>query len=90
MPYQEFNQFCQNVWKHDYGYIIINKTRPVDEGKYIANFQHAYIPEKYVTGEGLVNKMMKNLPMSEMHLSLPSNISPEQVDNGSFKNTKNY
>jgi hypothetical protein len=34
--------------------------------------------------------MLKNIPMAEMHLSLPSNIKSEQVSNGTFNNTGKY
>jgi transposase InsO family protein len=90
MPYQEFNQFCQNVWQQDHGYIIINRTHSPLEGRYMANFEHVYLPENYVSGRGLVNTMLKKLPMSEMHLSLPSNVSSEQVSDGSFNTTGKY
>lgn len=42
------------------------------------------------TGKGLINKILKNLPLPEMHLSLPSNISCEKVPNGSFNTTGKY
>jgi ABC-type lipoprotein export system ATPase subunit len=77
MPYQEFNQFCRNVWQQDHSYIIINRTQLPGEGRYIAKFEHAYIPQKYITGQRLNNTMLKKLPMPEMHLSLPSNVSSE-------------
>ena len=34
--------------------------------------------------------MLKKLPISEMHLSLPSNVPSEQVDNRSFNNSGKY
>ena len=97
MTYKEFNDFCQNIWQKDHGYIIINRNKPVEEGKYIANFQQVYIPQKYleafprlITGKGLVNKLLRKLPLPEMHLSLPADVSSEKVENGSFQNTGRY
>ena len=97
MTYKEFNDLCQNIWQKDHGYIIINRNKSVEEGKYIANFQQVYIPQKYledfprsITGKGLVNKLLQKLPLPEMHLSLPSDVPSEQVENGSFQNTGRY
>lgn len=41
-------------------------------------------------GSGIINSALKNLPLPEMHLSLPSDVSSETVANGSFKNTGKY
>jgi hypothetical protein len=90
MPYDEFNEFCQDVWQYDHCYIIINTTRPVNQGLYIANFQQAYIPIKYITGKGLINTLLNKAPLPELHLKLPSNISSEKVNNGTFNNTGKY
>ena len=105
MTYKEFNDFCQNIWQKDHGYIIINRNKSVEEGKYIANFEQAFIPQQHletfptptisqgsiaITGKGLVNKLLRKLPLPEMHLSLPSNMPSEQVENGSFQNTGKY
>merc|ERR1712055_592872 len=32
MSYQEFNEFCQEVWQQPHGYIIINKALSPNEG----------------------------------------------------------
>lgn len=42
------------------------------------------------TGKGLINKMLKNLPLPEMHLKLPSDVSCEKVPGGSFNTTGKY
>ena len=42
------------------------------------------------TGSGLINKILKHVPIPEMHLSLPHDISSENVENGSFNNTGKY
>ena len=45
---------------------------------------------KQKTGSGLVNTVLRKLPLPEMHLSLPTDITSESVSNGSFKNTGKY
>ena len=41
-------------------------------------------------GSGLFNTVLKNAPFPEMHLSLPSDVPGEFVENGSFNNTSKY
>ena len=90
MSFNEFSRMCQDAWRYDHSYITINKAVSPEEGKYMVNFKKAYIPERCLTGGGIMNSMLKKLPMPEMHLSLPSNVRSEQVDNGSFNNTSKY
>ena len=44
--------------------------------------------QAYITGAGIVNKMLRKLPMPEMHLPVAAN--SEYVENGSFNNTGKY
>ena len=48
MDWKEFEKFCNDTWKNKHGYITINKKLDPDEGKYQANFNKIYIPEKYI------------------------------------------
>ena len=45
---------------------------------------------KTKTGSGLLNSMLKKLPLPEMHLNLPINVPSENIENGSFRNTGKY
>jgi transposase InsO family protein len=87
MSYEEFRKLCDTAWQAEHGNLIINRARTADEGKYIVNLQQAYIP---TTGRGLVNSLLQKLPMKEMHLTLPKDISSEQVASGSFNDTGKY
>ena len=87
MPYDEFKQLCANIWNSDHGFLVINRSKSVTEGKYIKNLQEAYIP---VSGEGVFNTLLKKLPMPEMHLKLPKDVPSEYVENGSFNHTGKY
>ena len=53
--------------------------------KYISNLKDSL---KNKTGKGIVNKALHFLP--EMHISLPKDVSSENVLNGSFNNTGKY
>lgn len=47
MEWEEFREFCNKAWKENYGYICINKRLPAAVGKYQANFNQVYIPQKF-------------------------------------------
>ena len=68
MSFREFNDLCRDVWNDKFSFIMINRTVPSCEGRYIANFNKAYIT---VSGSGVVNEMLKKVPIPEMHLSFP-------------------
>ena len=51
-------------------------------------FLKRHLKEK--TGRGVINKALKHLPIPELHLSLPRNISSESIQNGSFNNSGKY
>jgi transposase InsO family protein len=87
MSYEEFKKLCDTAWQTEHGNLIINRARSADEGKYIVNFQQAYIP---ITGRGLVNSLLRKLPMKEMHMTLPRGMSSEQLASGSFNDTGKY
>lgn len=55
--------------------------------KYIKELRHFL---KMKTGSGLLNSMLKKLPLPEMHLNLPNNVPSENIENGSFNNTGKY
>lgn len=42
------------------------------------------------TGQGLLNKILRKVPLPEMHLSLPSGVDSEKVPSGSFNETRKY
>ena len=58
--------------------------------KYINDFKEFVQKKNNITGAGLVNKILKNVPLPEMHLKLPSDVLSENIENGSFKNTGKY
>ena len=64
----EFRQLCSKAWQNDYGYLIINRPFRPEHGRYIVNMEQAYI-----TGAVIVNKMLRKLPMPEMHLPVAAN-----------------
>src|ERR1044072_3446274 len=45
---------------------------------------------KTKTGSGLLNSMLRKLPLPEMHLNLPNNVPSENIENESFNNTGKY
>lgn len=47
-----------------------------------------YIDE--INGSGILNNMLKKIPIPEMHLGLPQGEEGENVPNGSFNNTRKY
>lgn len=55
--------------------------------KYLQMLRQLIQPKK---GTGLVNTALKRLPIPEMHLNLPAEVSSESVPNGSFANTGKY
>ena len=43
MPIDEFKDLCNFAWSEKYGYLIIDLTSDVDEGKYRVGFDKYYI-----------------------------------------------
>jgi len=75
-------------------YIYQSIKNPVTDIEVITPENRKYINEfkQFLnkTGSGLVNKILKHVPIPEMHLSLPSDVSSEYIENGSFNNTGKY
>lgn len=65
----------------------ISHTLTIENQNYLKHLKEL-VGQKH--GKGIVNTMLKKLPLPEMHLSLPSNIQSESVPNGSFNNTGKY
>ena len=42
------------------------------------------------SGSGIVNTVLNKVPVPELHMRLPSNVSSEYIPNGAFNNTKMY
>ena len=53
MKFKEFEDFCNNAWSKDHGFIVINLWEKPYCGKYISNYEDIYVPKKYI-------KMLKN------------------------------
>jgi hypothetical protein len=75
--------------------IVFNKTKSsnadipsIENQNYLNELKSFLHDEK--TGKGLVNTMLRKLPLPEMHLKLPSNTQSEQVPNGSFNQKHTY
>lgn len=47
MSWDEFNSFCQEVFRKKYSFVAINKDATVIEGKYYTNFNKLFIPKKF-------------------------------------------
>lgn len=45
---------------------------------------------QYKTGAGLLNNILRKIPLPEMHLGLPSGVESEKVPSGSFNETGKY
>ena len=58
----------------------------VESKEYIKHFKS--ILNK--SGSGIVNTVLNQVPFPELHMSLPSNVSSENISNGSSNNTKKY
>lgn len=58
----------------------------VENKEYIKNFKSLLNK----SGSGIVNTVLNKVPLPELHMSLPSNVSSENITNGSFNNTKKY
>ena len=78
MSWEEFHKSCYDTWQQNHCYIVINCFQYPDEGKYIANFNKAYIPDKFTIGKGIINSMFRKLPLPEMHLKLPDDVPSEK------------
>jgi len=48
MDFREFKIFCDDAWKKDHGYVIINLWEEPYCGKYLQNYEYLYTPERYV------------------------------------------
>ena len=53
MKFKEFEDFCNNAWSKDHGFIVINLWEKPYCGKYISNYEDIYVPKKCI-------KMLKN------------------------------
>lgn len=80
------------VYKTLKGYSNYNTSKPsnvlTEENRKYIKYLKSLTNKKH--GSGLLNSMLKNLPLPEMHLSLPNKVQCEKVDNGSFNNTGKY
>lgn len=72
--------------KHLYQQQESNEISPENQ-KYIKDLRNILSNK---TGQGLVNTILKKIPLPEMHLGLPNGIESEQVPEGSFNSTKKY
>ena len=67
---------------------ISNKQLSVKNKEYIDAFKKSLRSAK--TGRGLFNKILKQVPLPEMHLSLPEDVPSETIQNGTFNKTGKY
>jgi hypothetical protein len=44
MSFDEFKKFCSDVWKEDHNFVVIDKTRKPDDGRYRNGISKFYIP----------------------------------------------
>ena len=44
MPFKDFEQICEEAWKTNHGYIVINLWEEPKYGRYILNYDTMYIP----------------------------------------------
>jgi len=47
MDFKEFKQFCDGAWSKKHGFVVINIWDDAYCGRYWANYNQIYIPEKY-------------------------------------------
>src|ERR1043165_2140555 len=45
MPMEEFRDLCKTVWKEPHGFLVIDSTSTVDNGKYRCGLDNFYIPK---------------------------------------------
>jgi len=48
MKFKEFEDFCNNAWSKNHGFIVINLWEKPYCGKYISNYEDIYVPKKYI------------------------------------------
>ena len=48
MSWDEFNNFCEEVFNFPYSFIAINKDADVENGRYIQNFNKVFIPNNFL------------------------------------------
>lgn len=53
MSWEEFNSFCQEVFKTNYSFVAINKDANVLDGKYYKNLNELYIPKKFYKNDNI-------------------------------------
>ena len=48
MDFKEFKQFCDKAWSKKHGFVVINIWDAAYCGRYWANYNKVYTPEKYI------------------------------------------
>jgi len=46
MTWTEFQNFCCEAWNKQHGFVVIVRDKKPIDGKYLANFNSIYIPQK--------------------------------------------
>ena len=45
LPFEEFKELCQNIWKTKYNFLTIDLSSPLLNGKYRENLERFYVPK---------------------------------------------
>src|SRR5277367_2041184 len=48
MNFTEFKAFCDEAWRKEHGFVVINLSKEAYCGRYIANYENIYPPKKYL------------------------------------------
>ena len=49
MDFREFKLFCDGAWSKKHGFVVVNIWDDPYWGRYWANYNKVYIPNKYMT-----------------------------------------
>ena len=49
LPFEEFNELCQRIWKKKFNFLTIDLSSSPSNGKYRENLGRFYIPESYLS-----------------------------------------
>ena len=71
----------------NYKFIYKQKQEITRENQQYLNLFKTSLAKK---GSGVLNTVLNNIPLPELHMSLPSHIPSEYIENGSFNNTGKY
>ena len=47
LPFDEFKRLCERIWSEEYGFLVIDLTSDILDGKYREGFSRFYLPNEF-------------------------------------------